>query len=126
MQKEIRDPRLWNDDHGLSTRHSIRPPVQGSLIQTAFEEWWAAYPRKKAKIAAAKAYESAVRRIGGQRQNAEDQLLKSLKAYRFSADPNYRPYPATWLNRGSWLDEPESESFDSVLEAAGLRVTDYE
>jgi hypothetical protein len=29
-------------------------------------------------------------------------IMAALAAYQFSANPKYRPYPATWLNSGCW------------------------
>jgi len=104
------------------------PTSQAGLRSVAssadFEQWWTAYPRHTAKIAAEKAYVKARRRVPGQ-------VLLSA-AQRFAEDPTredaFTPHPATWLNRGSWEDEgpvrPEPSRKDStdVFAAAEARA----
>lgn len=74
----------------------------------AFEIWWKAYPLKKAKDAAARAFESAWGRVEG--DNRLDVLLSAIAPY---ADECRRldrrlKHPATWLNGGCWNDEPDT------------------
>ncbi len=33
------------------------------------------------------------------------ELLAGLRRFKFADDPQFIPYPATWLNRGHWQDE---------------------
>ena len=67
-----------------------------------FEAFWDAYPRKVGKVAARKAWAAALRR-------APDEVIVA-GALRYAADPNrdpeYTAHPTTWLNRGSWDDDP--------------------
>lgn len=69
-----------------------------------FETWYAAYPRKKHPDTARKALASV-------RKSGRIPWLDLLAATRrFAAephDPKFTPYPATWLNAGSWADEPD-------------------
>jgi hypothetical protein len=70
----------------------------------AFEEWYAAYPRKKAPEAAARAYLRARRLV------SHEVLMVATHRFareRRGQDARYTPYPATWLNAGSWADEAE-------------------
>lgn len=71
------------------------------------EEWfdlfWESYPRKVGRAAAKRAWLKAI----------EDYPKEEIQAgtARLAADPNlppmqYVPYPATWLNRQGWLDDP--------------------
>lgn len=68
-----------------------------------FEAFWASYPRKVGKIAAMQAFQKAIQEtpaewiIEGSRRYADDPNLP---------EPRFIPYPATWLNRGSWEDGP--------------------
>lgn len=73
----------------------------------AFETFWAAYPKKRKKLDALKAW---------QRLNPSSDLLaemlSALKWQRQSEDwtkegGQYVPLPATWLRAGQWMDEPE-------------------
>ena len=69
-----------------------------------FEDFWAAYPRKKAKGHARKAWERAVRHtdplviIDGAKRYAEEKRTE---------DPMFVKHPATWLNGECWEDEPD-------------------
>jgi hypothetical protein len=69
-----------------------------------FEEWWSAYPDRPHdnKATAARAYAKACKSVSA------GFLLEQLRAYPFSADPQYRRMAATWLNQRSWEDrKPE-------------------
>lgn len=74
-------------------------------IAKGFVAFWAAYPRRKSKDAAAKAFEKAMRRI-----EDPDPLAVILAGIERALpgwdDPNFIPYPASWLNAGGWEDEP--------------------
>jgi len=71
-------------------------------IQTLFNDFWDAYPRKRGKGAAAKAYENALSKI------EPDDLLKKVRT--FADDPwrpdDFTPLATTWLNQERWDDEP--------------------
>jgi hypothetical protein len=69
----------------------------------SFDLFWSEYPRKVAKEGARKAFAKAEKMVGA------EIILAGVR--RFAADPNlpekqFIPHPATWLNRGSWDDEP--------------------
>jgi len=74
-------------------------------IYALFEQFWRAYPKKKAKDSALKAF---------QKVKPDGELLSSmLKAIEKSKATNdwlkdggqFIPYPATWLNNRRWEDE---------------------
>jgi hypothetical protein len=68
-----------------------------------FDEWYAEYPRKRAKGQAAKAYRSA------RKKASAETLLQRLREQRaaiVARGLDYCPYPATWLNGERWDDEP--------------------
>lgn len=88
-------------EQGTGNREVERAP-EG--YAASFDDFYAAYPRKVAKDAARKAWDKAIRRTPPGR------ILAG--AERFASDPNlpekqFVPYPATWLNAGSWDDEPQ-------------------
>lgn len=69
-----------------------------------FALWWAAYPKKRAKLDAEKAW----RQTRGQRPPLE-QMLAMLELQRASRDwqrkdGEYIPHPATYLRGGRWED----------------------
>ncbi len=68
-----------------------------------FERFYAAFPRKEARVTAERAFE----KIG-----PDDELLATMLASitvhrqkRQWADPEHIPLPATWLNQRRWTDE---------------------
>ena len=84
------------------------------------EEIYRAYPRHVAPVAAKKAIARAVRELAkevGENQ-ARQQIMEATQAFADSPAGNnfeiltdgikkdYRPYPATWYNRGSYADDP--------------------
>jgi hypothetical protein len=76
--------------------------TKGSL-DSDFESFWSSYPRKVGKATARKAFEKALESA------AVSDILEGVA--RFATDPNlpdtqFIPYPATWLNREGWGDEP--------------------
>lgn len=97
--------------------------------QKRFERFYAAYPRKRSRIAAEKAFAKL---------SPDDTLLAELLAGIERAktteqwrDPTKIPHPASWLNAGAWEDDIETaygsreieviESFNETLgDAMGL------
>lgn len=74
-----------------------------------WEDFWTAYPRKKSKRAAEKAYKSAVRRSSPAAILAG---LEAAKATTFADRPADKiPYASTWLNADGWLDEPDTQAY---------------
>ncbi len=72
-------------------------------VSDAFDRFWSVYPRRVGKEGAKKAFLKAVKQVGA------DVIVAGAR--RFAEDPNlpekqFIPHPATWLNRGSWDDEP--------------------
>ena len=92
-----------------------------AILSEAFETFWAYYPRKVGKAAARDKF----------LKHAKENMTAILDgAYRLSIDPNlpptqYVPYPATWLSREGWLDEPypkrEEKPWERITEAPGSR-----
>jgi len=73
----------------------------------AFEQWWAAYPRRVAKKFALKCFE----RLRSSGEVPFEVLLSATKNYARSVvgkDMKYVAHPATWLNAGRWDDAPEA------------------
>ena len=76
-----------------------RKPADG------FTEWWPHYPKKVKKLDAEKAYRAALKR-GVTPKELLDGLQRQKAAWTAKGtEPQYIPYPATWLRAGSWEDE---------------------
>jgi uncharacterized protein YdaU (DUF1376 family) len=81
----------------------IARPTQTEIAR-GFLAFWTAYPRKKSKDAAAKAFASAMKRIPDPDPLAV--ILAGLeRAMPGWDEPAFIPYPASWLNAGGWDDE---------------------
>lgn len=74
----------------------------------AWEKFWVAYPRKKDKQAALKAWKKALK-DGVNPQDIIDGAVRYAQE-RASEDPQYTKYPASWLNAGSWANEPDPKA----------------
>lgn len=81
---------------------------------SAFERFYEAYPRKKSKATAERAFEKAVREhFAGDEEKALATMLDALNRLAPEWDtrpPDKVPYPATWLNARGWLDALDCES----------------
>ena len=84
-------------------------------LNTDFEQFWSAYPRKIGK-------DRCIKWFKAHKPNKElvEKMIKTIKAFKKSkewADIQYIPYPYTWLNRGGWDDEiPADAKVDDNLE----------
>jgi len=72
--------------------------------RSPFDDFWTAYPRKKSKGSAAKAWK--VKGCG----KITERIMAALSAAKASPDwtkdgGKWIPYPATWLNAEGWNDE---------------------
>lgn len=87
-----------------------RDQRSGKDKDSAFAEFWSAYPKKVGKDAAWKAWQkhqpdgllAAVILRALEWQSKQDNWLKD--------NQQYVPNPATWLNQGRWQDEPPTAS----------------
>lgn len=86
------------------------PARVGATPPPGFDEFWAVYPRPVGKPYAQKAFMRAVRTgaspaeiiAGAARFAAERAAQEPHLAQR----ERFTPYPATWLNREGWADQP--------------------
>ena len=89
------------------SREEICPPpnpLKGeSLMSSDFLSFWNAYPNKKGKKAACRAWQRAKDRPSIETILAEVQL--QTRSEEWTKDGGaYIPHPATWINRGGWDD----------------------
>lgn len=92
-----------------------------------FMEWWPHYPKKVKKLDAEKAYRAALKR-GVTPKELLDGLQRQKAAWKAKGtEPQYIPYPATWLRAGSWedeLDTPDSsQAAPAINPATGKAAT---
>jgi hypothetical protein len=86
-------------------------------LYAQFEEFWGRYPRRVGRANALKAF------VG---LSEQDRVLSIAGADSMAHDPNlpemqFVPYPATWLNREGWLDDPYPERKRTAEELASAR-----
>jgi hypothetical protein len=66
----------------------------------AFDAFWAGYPRKVGRGAAAKAWTKATTKADAAT------ITAAMVSYSWPDDPQFIPHAATWLNQERWTDEP--------------------
>lgn len=83
----------------------IIPPT-GETVALTFDAFWAAYPKKKAKEDAKRAFAKI---NDADKLNIISALNKQKASYDWTKDGGrFVPYPATWLNGRRWEDETVS------------------
>lgn len=92
------------------TNNQYINPTSPAKPDDGFEEFWKAYPKRKARGAATKAWSKV-------KSKAEtlQAILKALAWQRTSPDwtkdgGQFIPYPASYLNAQGWLDEAPAQS----------------
>ena len=88
------------------------------ISDTAFEHFWAQYPRKVGKLAAQREWELI-------RPTPElvEQMMATLAWQKEQwDDPQFIPHPRTWLHQGRWLDEPVEQARPVTRTSARLPV----
>ena len=78
---------------------------RASALEQRFSEFWSAYPKKKSRGDAVKAWN----KIKPDEQ-LHDRILRAIERAKTSADwtkdnGQFIPYPASWLNAQGWEDE---------------------
>ena len=99
------------------------PSMTPALSDQMFERFWQAYPRKVSKSAAQKAF--CKLKVT---QTLLDKMLvclESAKQTRQWQDPQYIPYPDTWLNGRRWEDEL-TENAIRIPDASALPFGDMQ
>jgi hypothetical protein len=97
-------------------KKEIKEKKDIALSEKSFSDWYSIYPRKKSREAAKRAYA----RIIASGDISESHLFAKTQAFAniwASESPERRkfiPYPASWLNAGSYHDEP-----DGIVAGAG-------
>lgn len=87
-----------------------------SELDKLFDQFWAAYPKKRGKENARKAW----KKLSPDKELCR-RMAKALKWQKESSEwtrdgGQYIPYPATWLNGRRWEDVPDTEPPDNGKE----------
>jgi hypothetical protein len=119
-----------NDSGSLSKGlRGATPSVSVSdlpLLNKRFEEFWKAYPKKKSKGQAEKAWAKIK-----PTEQLHNEILESLERAKKSADwtkdgGQFIPYPATWLNAKGWEDEYTEIKEETVFDRMRKRAAEEE
>jgi hypothetical protein len=108
---------LFDSPRSPSVEKEKQQSASEPLIEDAFAQFWAAYPRHVAKGDARIAFAKAIKAgadpaaiIGGARRyNAE----------RAGQEPQYTAYPRKWLRAERWTDEPAAVNGALVIDQGG-------
>jgi uncharacterized protein YdaU (DUF1376 family) len=93
--------------------------ARGSRYSDEFEHWWKMYPRKKNKGEAFKAFQKAKKIVGSDRLfSALSEQLPFLEREAQRDGGQYCPHPASWLNAGSYDDEPTQPQTNLMTQIA--------
>lgn len=104
---------IYEADEQNLLQSNIKNKQKNNNIRSAsapldFDRFWKAYPLKKAKQAALKAW----KKINPDKQLVETIIAAVEKQKRWEDwnrdNGKYIPHPATWLNQGRWEDEERS------------------
>lgn len=80
--------------------HKEKGREEKRMLIDSFDEFWSLYPKKVSKEDARKAFTKALK------ATALDVILDALrKQIPTWTDPQFVPYPASWLNGHRWQDE---------------------
>jgi hypothetical protein len=98
MAKPIAEPMA---KHGSSTSSS-----NNNTLLSSFAVFYKIYPKKKGRDAAIKAWKKHGKEIEENFESIIASLKKQILTWK---DPQFIPYPATWINGRRWTDEIEPQ-----------------
>ena len=93
---------MRNEESGKRTHENS---TRAKVVNELFQQFYDSYPRKLKPDNAKKAWTKAIRTadpeliIAKAKEYAESPMVKTT-------EKQFIPYPATWLNSGSWNDDP--------------------
>lgn len=85
---------------GLPPQNTLT--LAGTFGPDPFDQFWSAYPLKRDKEAARRAF----RRVLKERKATFQELMQGVSRYAAEDRGAYTKHPATWLNAGSWSNAP--------------------
>lgn len=103
--RDVTQCHAREDKDKEESKEQEHTPIPPKGAAAGFAEFWSAYPLKKAKATAEKAWQKL-------KPSADLQaaILSAIAAHKLSADwqrdgGQYIPHPTTWLNQRRWEDE---------------------
>ena len=97
-----RPPAVKSPSHEYGKEKPVKE--DGNInTDSGFSEFWMQYPKKKERGSAENAYRLALKKAD--HRAILDGVLR-YAAERVDEDPQYTKYPATWLSKECWSDEP--------------------
>ena len=105
-QSKVKERKGKESKVNITTTTSGKPDKPKSKIEQDFDTFWSVYPKKKSRHDATRAWKKAKPDITA--------VLSALSWQKASADwvkdnGQYIPHPATYINRGGYLDENPSQ-----------------
>lgn len=131
MRRREDAERGYSREEGVATSTPAPEPVAvpeapakpAEKPADSFTEWWPHYPKKVKKLDAEKAYRAALKR-GVTPKELLDGLQRQKAAWKAKGtEPQYIPYPATWLRAGSWEDELDTPAPATEAPASAINPT---
>lgn len=107
-------------------KKQLKQLEKNTLSGDGFERWYAVYPRKQQRKFAERAYVKVIRegRISEADMLIKTEAFAALWARRPEDQRKYIPLPATWLNAGSYADEPDGPAAKVATPPAGPETFD--
>ena len=103
------------EQNNIYTKQDINiPPIspKGTDLWMLFDRFWKAYPKKKGKEDARKAWKKLAPDLDTCRRMAEALETQKKSHDWVKESGRFVPYPATWLNGRRWEDEPDEIPVD--------------
>lgn len=97
-----KDSSAEMENNELSPTNLLGTPITPNM----FDKFWRLYPKKVAKGSALTAWNKLCRNKNRPFfTTIRSAILGQLESERWQ-EPDFIPYPATWLNQSRWLDDP--------------------
>lgn len=111
--KQATNDRQTNDKPTSNKEiNNIYIPPKGGVYSSDFLTFWSAYPKRKSKGEAWKAWQKIRPDSGLLEAMLEAIRIQTQGAGWMKDGGQYIPYPATWLNQRRWEDEDNAEGND--------------
>lgn len=96
-------------DESSESRPWAEAEAAGAIALPTFDTFWSLYPRRVSKQAASTKWRTLTTgRAKVSPQAIMDGLLPWLRYWQAKREPEFVPYPATWLNQRRWETPPDA------------------
>lgn len=115
----LRNNHSFDAHNNASNKENIKSFQLDPLITPSmFDKFWSLYPRKVDKGFAQTRWNKICAKKDKTRPTwrmVENALYQQKKSERWTQQPEFIPYPASWLNKARWLDDPkEMKAFQTL------------